>query len=350
MPSAVGQPLVYCHESYCLDSDGNPQPTWQYSPPLKSFKGRFLDSSRTRDYQAGWGYRTLRAKGMALVPEINRAYFMLGETLAAYNLDTFMSSKLGSPLQILPMGFAEAGLTREEYLPWNSAVYPEESGSGWQIEVGDGQQRLYDFDYDDRGYVYLAYSFFGWGIVQDIGGLALVAQDFDTKAVRVRVVKADASRYLAVVQAGPDSIVYDVTNPSAPQLLRRINAGSLLAMEKSGGSSPFIAFNNEESIKIYSANDLIHGVASGTINDSGFYSGLGTDGTRFFAVRKITKTTSEIITIGRSSGSWEIEARKDLPNMPKPYGVNFNEGYLTVWGAESDGVMDVRLYKAESGG
>src|SRR5207237_9966768 len=67
-----------------------------------------------------------------------------------------------------PSAYPPTGGPADSFLAYESFFYAEnEPANGWQIVLADGQKRLFQFDVDDQGYLYLAYSLFGWGIVKD---------------------------------------------------------------------------------------------------------------------------------------------------------------------------------------
>src|SRR5256885_10076668 len=109
----------------------------------------------------------------------------------------------------------------ELFLQWDKFFYAE-NGSPWQTILVDGQQRLFQIDYDDQGYVYLAYSTFGWGIVKDDGGtggtlMQSVYQDFNNSGKPTQIVtfKSTTGHYYAMIQEGK---IFDTTDRSHPQL------------------------------------------------------------------------------------------------------------------------------------
>ncbi|MGA7613858.1 MAG: hypothetical protein WBX15_01645 [Thermoanaerobaculia bacterium] len=154
-------------------------PTFPYSRPLKRHAGRFVDSTRTRDYQQP--LRTLRARQVKVSPANGRVYMILGSALVGYDLSPFFSTKLGQPLS--SAGIHTEGTTSvpgEQYLPWDEFFYAE--SSNWSCQLQDGQDRLFDFDWDDRGDLYLAYSVFHWGILkQNITSFTSLKQVIDDR-------------------------------------------------------------------------------------------------------------------------------------------------------------------------
>lgn len=203
MPSSDSQPPVLC--TVCLGAYKN-LPTYPYSAPIKAFAGRYVDSQSTRDYQNGTGYRTVRAKKVMTAPELNRVYIVQGEGLEVWDYNRFFTQKLrpdGSTLERAP-GRADPGSTREMYLRGDHTIYAE-YGGGWETFTMDGQERLFDADYDDRGYLYLAYEVFGWGIHQDAGSsLPLMKQIKDVQGKAI-VTARSGSNYYAIVSDGGQS-------------------------------------------------------------------------------------------------------------------------------------------------
>ena len=122
-------------------SQNAPLPQPPFPSPITSFTGRFVDSTSTPDFQ--FPNRTLRAYWVKIAPELDRIFVVLGAgTFASYKLSTF-ASRLSEPLATGPHG--------EKFLPPEMRVDPERPGSGWTIVLLDGQERLFDFDWDERG-------------------------------------------------------------------------------------------------------------------------------------------------------------------------------------------------------
>ena len=151
----------------CLAQDSPPPAA--PPAPFTGYVGRYLDSTITPEWFAP--YRTLRADMMKIDRDHDRLYLKAGNgVFGSYRLSTFTSRAAAGPLAIGPRG--------EQYLPFEMSVNPERPGSGWQVTLQDGSERFLDFDFDSRGYVYLAYTLFGWGIVDQRG--VLVRQEFSS--------------------------------------------------------------------------------------------------------------------------------------------------------------------------
>ncbi|HET7437330.1 MAG TPA: PKD domain-containing protein [Thermoanaerobaculia bacterium] len=239
------------------------KPTWPYSPPIKNFVGRWIDSSSTVDDQ-GHGMRTARAGKVLVVPTTRgnappRAYMQMGAMLGAFNLSTLFTTKL--PAGLVPINtmrsmngvpYQRVSGDLEKIIIPDAYVYPEATGSGWTTQNVDGQERLYDFDVDDRGYVYAAYMIIGWGMVQDTSAAAgqlqkvfqVSGKESPTEANQndkimpfgpTGIIAAKVNNhYYAIVAdslTGKDSMIFNVDDPSsysssAPnagaQLLQRV--------------------------------------------------------------------------------------------------------------------------------
>lgn len=243
-PSKVGQPAAICTGCRSLNASGEPndgKPTWQYDDPLFAFTGRVVDSQATQNIQHQ-GMRTLRAgivrsaysrRGDA--PPRVYAYIGLA-TFGAYSLETFpktLGSKMITVRDVAKRSVALRTSGPERVAKPDAVVYPEKDNSGWQVPFVDSAERLKDFDFDDRGYVYLAYDVFGFGIVRDTGqtGIAIlpivegsqqIASLEGMQPDKIIAVKSGGRYYLAVSYMGNSLAgrrIFDVTDPAAPTLV-----------------------------------------------------------------------------------------------------------------------------------
>jgi hypothetical protein len=137
-----------------------------YHAPIATFTGRFLDSTNTSEWFAP--FRTARAYMVLVRPDIDRIYFRYGNgTVVAYSLSRFFTRlEAGEPL-LFPISPrpGNRGSSPEVFLNWDDWFNPEISS--WKTFNIDGGTRMTGFDVDDKGYVYVASTIFGWGIVKD---------------------------------------------------------------------------------------------------------------------------------------------------------------------------------------
>ncbi|HET7712192.1 MAG TPA: hypothetical protein VFL80_09715, partial [Thermoanaerobaculia bacterium] len=289
-----------------FDANNQPimgNPPYPYSDPIVNFTGRFMDSTFTKDHQLP--YRTARAFKSFIFPDKNRVYLHLGSTVAAYSLDTFFTrlenkSPLNSILQIYPAA-ARGGDWPEYQLKWDKYFYAENTSTGWYTPVVDGQERLISFDVDDRGYIYLAHSIFGWGIVLDDGtnnsGLMqsqkqLIGGAADNLTPNsIFTFKNSAGRYFALVGPTPFGTMklYDTTDPKNP-VKNPVEPASTTSAAAAGNR--FATITKTGTLAVYSTDDLAMGGGPLTeINAGGpgtAYKYVTSDGTNFYAIARLS--------------------------------------------------------------
>ena len=346
MPGASIHPPVIC--TTCPNYPN--MPTWSYSAPLTRFAGRYIDSQLTRDYQAAFGMRTLRAGRVEVVPQHNRIYMIIGSTFASYDMNTFFTNKLGQPLSPNSYigGTWREGNPAEQHLRWDGHVYPEGPRSGWQTAIVDIQHFLYSFDTDDRNLAYLAYSAFGWGIVRNgsNASLDLVSQTFSNNGLspnQILSVKSGSS-YYALISAGTDTtMMYDVTNPAAPSLVRTLNFG-VTSWETVPGHVGLITGGK---VRIYTNSSLIAGggpLAEYTATTGKFQMIDSDDTQNFYAVENHSNSPLRFSVFTPATGTY-AETKHSNGERFLALGMRWGSGFLTVWGYDQTFKSDVRVFK-----
>ena len=265
MPGSKNEAPVLC--TGCKDRNLRGQrndglKTYPYSGPIKRHAGRYVDSTSTTSFQAPLGFRTARARYIRTVPTQRgsappRVYIVIGSAISGYALDKFFTQMLPAgmkPVTAIKTGRAIRGVGRkppEDILVWHGMLYPDATNSQWYVPGLDKQDNIgtaAPIDYDDRGYLYAAYSFTGWGIVKDDGRtdggsfptmVQLITGGNPASGPARPLVKADPSgvgpdsivamkvgpKYYAVTATQNDrEAVWDVTDPSSPKLLLTRNA------------------------------------------------------------------------------------------------------------------------------
>jgi PKD repeat protein len=237
MPGKDTQPAVICTGCEGSNFDGQPnagKPTQPYSSPIVKHVGRMVDSSSTKNVQ-NVGIRTIRADMIRVAPTQRgtappRVYVKLGGgAVGAYSLNTFFTSTLPSGPKWVD-AWRNVGGSRTSYGVPNELVlipdgfmYAEDYGGGaWTTPLSDKQDILHDFDFDDRGYLYGAYTVFGWGLAQDggqTGGqLFSPAGQVLEGTTNVTAFKVGGSYYALTADNTGDvqeHSIYDTTNPSS---------------------------------------------------------------------------------------------------------------------------------------
>jgi len=327
-----------------------------FSSPIQAFKNRFIDSVTTRDYQQN---RTLRARGAMFSG--GRIFMMLGSGIAAYE-----PSKLFESSEGLTFGFSgpryEGYLVKdpEKWLVPNSYFYAENSGS-WKTFTVDGQDRLYDIDTDDRGFVYAAYSTFGWGIVRYDGNFQFVSQVLDGGTLIPKTVTAvrAGSSYYALVGDGESKVAaYDVTTPatpnSSPVILRGVSGNlSALSTTKAAGVDGDIVGGIDTGGRFFvqSASALIAGSAPKYFGER--FTSVTSDGTNFYAAKQSFSPLGGSLSIFSPASpgvaSTYLEVQTVSLDAFVPHSIEYGDGgFLSLVGREGNG-YDVRIYKLANG-
>jgi PKD repeat protein len=339
-------------------------------PPVLRFVGRWGDAESAHEYQQN--FRTARPKLARFVPGRNRIYTLLGSSLAVYDADRFFSRLNARPQeQMVPATqapvsggnprYAQFGPS-EVFLWWDAFFYAE-NGSGWITPFEDGQERLWDFDSDDRGNVYLAYSAFGWGIVKDSGDMGggllhSVSQSGKVNSLtpdHIMSLKTSDGRYYAAVSDKnlPSLLqIWDVQDPAAPVKQPDIPGRSfyLWAKDSTGSRVGIVEYSGGLSIFstdafVRTGTPLIHFEAGG----GGTFRMITGDGTNFYAYG--ASDSGPFIDVISPSGSTYVETRYRTPGYGLPSGMHYGDGYLALYGVEVPpvGTWNIRVYKVGPG-
>ncbi|MDP9190943.1 MAG: PKD domain-containing protein [Acidobacteriota bacterium] len=385
MPGRQGQAPVIC--TGCPGQNSSQQSnaglkTWPYGSPLINHTGRFVNADQTRSYQ-GPGVRTLHSRTIRIARDARgsappRAYIQLGSVLAVYSLNTFFSTTLpAGPVSAstLVPGARRQGGPVEKAARWDAVVHPEGSQSDWDTPSADSQDRMFDFDFDDRGYVYLAAGLFGWGIVRDAGEtggaqLDLVHQTLTDAAIadpRMIVAVKSASRYYAVVSddiGASGRHVWDVTNPAAPVSgsTRLGISFAIISYAKDEARGRIAIINAAKTLEIYDAASLVSGGSA-----MATFTGGGTkkfkdvtvdeDGNFWTVEATAVPENNKLVKLERS-GNGYTKRTFDIPGGVFTPGVipgetdntiEYGDGYLGLVGRATGNRLDTRLFKIQGG-
>jgi len=358
-----------------------------YPTAFSTFVGRFVDSTNTRDCQQPW--RTARAKKIIALPEKDRIYMIIGEEFESFKLSSFLN-KVQDPGNWVSGPQARVGVIStclgrsifpDLFLRGDGYLYAE---SSWITYVSDGQPRLFDFDIDDRGYIYLDYSVYGWGILKDDGlkdggpyaSVSSVIQcspyinsiDPDHCPLGqplMGVVRGSNGNYYLIGSQG--QAVFDVTDPAHPYLVR--NGGSSFSaigtIQRNAIGDRVAAVyqvaGSDLAIGIFAPDILVSGglplvsfpgsLAGATGNaNAGWYDHLATDGINFFAVSMSATGNNKVWVISPFGSTYTIKAAATFDSfgfttIPSGTSVHYGAGYLAV-GASENG--DWNLFKVTS--
>ena len=330
-----------------------------YKAPISSFTGRFLDSSNTTEWFLP--VRSLRASDVTVMPSLNRIYFRLGNgTVGSYSLGSFFSRlEAGEPI-IFPFNDANALAQRankpELLLKWDEFFNPEKT-TAWKTFNVDGSERLMGFDVDDQGYVYIASTIFGWGIVKDgmtAGGSQMKSIFQNTVAEggngpnRIIALKG-SGRYYALLSSGSTSAMFDVTDrapwTSGKQKGIKLNVTipKILSWAKTAGADR-AAIIDRQSRKLTIAT--ADGFASGSplyVSGPG-YSAVTSDGTNFYALKG-----NNIDVLVHSGSTYAVQGSYPIDStLSQIYQIHYGDGFLVIAGSDAGGGWDLRLYKVSN--
>jgi PKD repeat protein len=355
--------------------------TWPYSSPLKNHVGRVLDSTIVTDFQGG--FRTGRAQKIRFAKTQRgsvqpRAYVQIGSAVAAYNLSTFFTTTLpAGPVEVNALASVarnhRGDYPYEKIARWDAYIYPEDDKQ-WVTPSNDGQDRLEDFDFDDRGYVYFSSgSLFGFGIVRDTGQtgsgiLPLVKQVLPPLALVPETIVAvkDNSKYYAIISGAAGRHTYDVTNPANPVagLLKTTTVTTsyyIKSYAKDETRGVVAILTGADAIEMWENGDLATGgspiATFAADSDQTYFDVTVDENGNFWSVRK-QGTSSVIVKFTRNGSGYTETAFNVFGQSFEPAGgsservINYSDKYLAVVGKLSidTGVkVDVVLFKIESG-
>jgi PKD repeat protein len=327
--------------------------TTGYKLPITSFTGRYLDSSNTSEWFKP--FRTARAKYVLPMPALDRIYFRYGDgSVASYRLSTFFTRLQANERLAYwaPDGMVYrtvGGGSPEVWLKWDTWFNPELGGTNWTTNNVDGSLRMTFFDVDDKGYVYIASTLYGWGIVKDdfttLGGtMQTQVQKYpsakgDSAPSTIASVKG-ATKYYAILGRQD---MWDTTDRKVPVKLTTTNVPALLHFAKNAAADRIAIVDDTGTLTINTGD----GFATGT---PALYSGTGyhdvtSDGTNFYAL----KYPEGIVTLSPSGNAYVQSGAAALdPKFAGANTIKYGDGYLVLTGSDTGGGWDVRLYKVDA--
>ncbi len=386
-PGSKLEPNVVCNGCPGNNTLGQPNdglPTYPYSAPIVDHAGRYIDSSNVPQFM-NIGIRTVRAQAIHVAKNTRgtappRIYIQLGSAIGAYTLDSFFATKLPGGMISVDTVFGAVRQSPpgrnppEKFLKWDQFVYPEATTT-WRCPFQDGQDRLGDFDFDDRGYIYAAYTVFGWGIVKDEGGtsgtqMTKVAQLIgggdngepskypktfdDTTGVSpetMMVFKSGSKYYAVITSKVRDTAIWDVTDPAAPKLVTK-RPGEQYAMRKwdrDDASQRFAYTDYNNKLHVYDYADYISGgapILEQTASAGKFIDVSFDENGNLFAV----ENKSNIWKFTKTGNHYSQQMFSPFPTMDDIKAMHVADGYIMFAGTErgSSIYFDVKLLKVES--
>jgi PKD repeat protein len=338
-----------------------------YPAALGAYVGRYLDSDNVNDFQQN--FRTARARHVIPALSRGRIYFIIGSAVFAYDADRFFqrlaASEQLADIAIVPVTWNfpldRGGGPHEIVLSYDEFFYAENSGAPWIINASDGQERLKGVDFDDQGYVYLAHTLYGWGIVRDEGKrdgdlMGTLFQDLgqqqgSVQPLGIAVLKGSAGNYYAFISntASTPINVWDVTNRQQPTRVSTPQK-SMVRYAKTADNMRIGLTTVEGKFEVYTADSLANGGAA-LISVRGpgdsDVRGVATDGTNFFIASDASSGLAISVYAPDGGGYRKLGDYPTNRYTLSTMNLHYDGGYLVQSGL-TGGTYELRLFKVSN--
>jgi PKD repeat protein len=348
--------------SQCADPATNlPTPGWH--DPVVRYVGRFVSSESTADFQQY--YRTARAGGIRFSPDHKRLAVKLGNGVATYDTASFIS-RLDAHEALLNVGQIPTnpattsgnrfGGPLEKFLGFEHFFYPEFTNSKWSIALADGQDRLSDFDFDDRGIAYMAYLMYGWGMASDTGNTVLMSswQDKNSFNVWAPATSAywvkDGSDYYALALSSIHEQITHVFKVAAYNSSTELPSLQFSIAGLARGNGRTAVLLGKSTVAIYDNHSLVTGgnplvsytTPGSTINAVVF------DGTNFWTASN-TNTYSLILSRISPDANGGYLPKVDITTRyGQPQSLTYGDGFLAASTIDNSGAS-IHLFNISTG-
>jgi PKD repeat protein len=327
-----------------------------YPAAFKTFVGRALDSHDTQQLQNN-PMRTLTAYRVRIDPGHNRLYALVGSAVMAYDLSRFFNRlEASEPLVALA---GRPGQFAERYLLPDCGQFYAEHSQEWVAPVTDGQNRLFDLAFDDRGIVYPAYSTFGWGALRaTAGGLENVFQiptndaTGDPIVFNVLPVKFGGEYFvIASPESGPSALYFVGTASTLVHEHRGNIDVRVAASAKAEDGRRIGVIDTNGKIRFFTDESILRGVEVDGYDfhtwPSGMLpSGIASDGNVFYTVLSGAGLPA-ILSTFTPAGTKYTRADQTLPSPMQAPKLDWGAGFLTLYGVDSVG-RNLQVFKTPS--
>ncbi len=348
MPAKTANTSITCNPALypaCENYKGVVYPGWDQ--PIGTFTGRWFDSILQRENQSG--FRTAHGFGVRVSPK--RVYWMSTGTIVAYDIDRFfsrLSTGVGESQLISALAFSSfvpgtmrQGSVTDVLLQWDAFFNPE--GSSWTTPLIDGQRRMWDFDWDDRGYVYMACGEFGWGVVKDdyaIGANQMTSafQQLDNSISPKTIISIAANGQYYALVGGSESTKMQVWNIGDRNNIARTRQQDLNftihSYAKSADGTRIAITRTDGGFGIYTTSSIAGGGHPQPIltvpSSDGVFVGVTTDGTNFFG--SLSASTPQI-TVVAADGGGGYSVRPSIP-VSLAGNMQYASGVIAITGSD----------------
>lgn len=324
-----------------------------YQGAISTFVGRYNDSALDSE---GFSLpRPLRAWQMKYDSAHDRLYMRVGSYIVAYDVPTLISRlQAGEALITIerPGDVGPAG----SYLSWDKFFNIENS---WPQAGMDGGDWLPDFDFDDRGAVWLTEGV-AWGNVKDdwthSGEFADSGYRFPSPASGsarsiVTIKTSDGRYWVGVSPETGTTAIYDVSdraNPLAGGVLQRAFVKTNAAKS---ADNHWIGIVNSGSnaVEIFTAEDFVFGRGpTFTAGGGRTFKGITTDGTNFYSAESVNGKLS-ISKFAQVGGTFSEQTTLTTHSF-LPERLKYNSGYISVNGlSPSTSTNDIYVFRTGTG-
>jgi hypothetical protein len=324
-----------------------------YQGAISTFVGRYNDSALDSE---GFSLpRPLRAWQMRYDSVHDRLYIRVGSYLVGYDVPTLISRlQAGEALITIerPGDVGPAG----SYLSWDKFFNIEDN---WPQSGMDGGDWLPDFDFDDRGVIWLTEGV-AWGSVKDDfahggqfsdSGFKFPSPSSGTARSVITVKTSDGRYWVGVSPETGTTAIYDVSdraNPLPGAVLQRAFVKTNAAKT---ADSHWVAIVNSgtNAVEIFTAEDFVFGRGpTFTAGGGRTFKGITSDGTNFYSAEALNGKLS--VSKFTPVGGTFVELTTPTTHSFLPERLKYNSGYLSVSGlTPSSSTNDIFVFRTGTG-
>ncbi|HEY4641851.1 MAG TPA: PKD domain-containing protein [Thermoanaerobaculia bacterium] len=322
-----------------------------YQGAIGTFVGRYNDSGLDSE---GFSLpRPLRAWQMRYDSVHDRLYMRVGSFVVGYDVTRLISRlQAGESLVTIdrPGDVGPAG----SYLNWDKNFNIEDN---WPQSGMDGGDWLPDFDFDDRGLLWLTEGV-AWGNIKDDyqtgnfqDGYHFSAPAGGSARSIVTLKTSDGRYWVGVSPETGTTAMYDVSDRANPIPGAVQQRAFIKTSAAKTADSHWIAIVNAgtNSVEIFTAEDFVFGRGPTFAVPGGrTFKGITTDGSNFYAAEALNGKLS--ISKFTPTGGTFTESTTPTSHSFLPERIKYGSGYISVSGLNpSNSTNDIYVFRAGNG-